>query len=341
MTGVSVIICCYNSSLLLPETLKHIKQQNLAGIACEVVLVDNASTDNTTEVAKAIWDDFKDIELRTVYEATPGLSHARQKGANEAKYEYLIFCDDDNWLDENYVQNVFKFFTSFASVAVLGGVGTAQFENPQSKPAWFDNLHQGYAVSLQAGPECYVDSVYGAGMAIRKSVFEAVVNEFPFFLYDRKKKQLTAGGDSEICLRIRLAGYKIFYSPQLTFKHFLTDKRLTWHYLKKLYTGFAQMYVILNLYEKALNSIQIKLSPLYWIKKNLYYWGIYLKYWPKHFAAYSKAEGTVDEIHHMTWRVIAQSYLKYNFKTMKIYKQIVALKHSQLEGIFKEKSIEI
>ena len=326
--GVSIIVCCFNSEALLEETLKHIAAQQLdSDLACEVILVDNASTDNTQEAAKAIWSGHASSKINLViaYQPEPGLMNARKKGINEAQYEYLVFCDDDNWLDEHYAANVFKLFNQYTKAAILGGVGIAQFEDQNLKPSWFDNFYHGYAVGEQAEKERTLNSVYGAGMAIRKSIIKRVLDNGELFLHDRKQTQLSSGGDTELCFIIRREGYEVLYSPQLTFRHFLTNKRLTWDYLKKLHTGFAKSHVVLNLYEKALNSERTGLSYFYWLKKGMYYCFIYLRYWPKHYAAYRSAEGTTGEIHHITWKNIAVSYFQYNFKTIGIYNKIIAL----------------
>jgi glycosyltransferase involved in cell wall biosynthesis len=332
--GVSIIICCYNSELLIEQTLRHIASQNLGiNLPCEVILVDNASTDRTQETAWSVWSKMpaNKINLIVTQEPTPGLTYARQKGINEANYEYLIFCDDDNWLDENYVQNTFNLFKLNANVAVLGGFGVAQFEDPVSKPAWFDSFYHGYAVGPQADEESTVNGVYGAGMAVRKSVLMTVMSH-PMFLHDRKQNQLTSGGDGEICYRILFAGYQVLYSPQLTFKHFLTTRRLTWDYLKRLYIGLSKGAVVISLYQKALNSDGKVLPLFYWLKKGLYYWGIYLKYWPKHYSVYKNGEGSTEEIHHLIWKSIAMDYFKYNFETNKMYREMIALKN----GTFKK-----
>ena len=326
--GVSIIVCCFNSAALLEQTLKHVAAQQLdSDLACEVILVDNASSDNTQETVRTIWlnNSPSKINMVIVHEPQPGLMNARKKGIKEAQYEYLVFCDDDNWLDENYAAKVFKLFNQYPQAAILGGVGTAQFEDRNLKPSWFDNFYHGYAVGEQAEKEQTLNSVYGAGMAIRKSVIKDVIDNGELFLHDRKQTYLSSGGDTELCFIVRLAGYEVLYSPKLTFRHFLTNKRLTWDYLKKLHIGFAKSYVVLNLYEKALNSERTGLSYFYWLKKALYYWLIYLKYWPQHYAAYSNGEGTIGEIHHITWKNIAVSYLRYNFKTIGIYNKIIAL----------------
>src|SRR5882757_8940798 len=106
IAGVSVIICCYNSAVRLPQTLKHLAEQNVPeNLLPEIILVNNASTDDTVAVATETWNRFgpKNIEFKIVNEPEPGQMHARKKGAEEARYECIIFCDDDNWLDKNYV----------------------------------------------------------------------------------------------------------------------------------------------------------------------------------------------------------------------------------------------
>jgi len=328
--GVSIIICCYNSSSRIEKTLEHLAKQELNNISCEIILIDNASSDDTSAVAESAWAKIGNnkIDFHLLYESSPGVAFARKRGVNAACFEFLIFCDDDNWLDENYVENTFNLFKLYPEVGVLGGTGTAQFEDPLKKPIWFDNFYHGYAVGPQAEKECFLNNVYGAGMAVRTLVLKEQMKKKDLFLHGRKQNHLSAGEDSEIYLRLRLAGYKILFSPQLTFKHFLSTKRLTWTYVKKLYIGFAYTHVVLNLYEEALASENNELPFFYWLKKAFYHGGIYLKYWPKHYAAYKKGEGTVEEIHHLTWKNIAISYIAYNFETNAIYRKIFLLKKS-------------
>src|SRR4051812_32311772 len=93
--GISVIICCYNSSQRIHYALKHLEQQSFEDdLRWEVIVVDNASSDGTGRIAESIWREFNcDIPFRVVTESEPGLSHARNKGVAEARFEYLIFCD--------------------------------------------------------------------------------------------------------------------------------------------------------------------------------------------------------------------------------------------------------
>ena len=122
--GVSIIICCYNSALRLPETLKHLALQQTTA-SWEVIVVNNNSTDATSQVANEEWDKSGVPAIfRIVEEPTPGLAAARNKGIVEAKYDYLIYCDDDNWLSPNYVADVYELFEKDSTIGIIGGNGT-------------------------------------------------------------------------------------------------------------------------------------------------------------------------------------------------------------------------
>jgi glycosyltransferase involved in cell wall biosynthesis len=65
-SGVSVIICCYNSEKRIEEVLHHLdKQKDTNHFLWEIILVDNASTDNTAEIARNTWTR-KDVDLKVV-----------------------------------------------------------------------------------------------------------------------------------------------------------------------------------------------------------------------------------------------------------------------------------
>ncbi len=250
MKGISVIICCYNSGNKLIATLNHLaKQQIVPGIAYEVVIVDNNCTDNTNDTAKETWQSLGDpFPFVIVQQPVAGLSNAREKGIQTALYDYIILCDDDNWLCEDYLAKVYQLFDNTPAVALIGGVGEAVFETPA--PKWFNELNGfGYAVGAESRKTGYVDSVYGAGMALRKTVFTSIINnEFSFILSDRSGAKLSSGGDTEICLLFKYKGYKIYFDSSLKFKHYISSNRLEWKYYLKLRRSFGNAMSYLQLY---------------------------------------------------------------------------------------------
>ena len=243
--GVSIVICCYNSSTVLPETLKHICTQKVPdNIPWEVIVVDNASTDNTSKTAEDIWMRFNCLaSFKIVKETVPGLSAARLKGFNTAKFDYVVFCDDDNWLNKDYVKNVFEIMNSHKDIGVLGGQSKAEFDIIE--PVWFKDWRNSYAIGKQSENDGDITFtrgyVWGAAMTVRKEAWNDLISKgFRSLLSDRKGNSLSAGGDTEICYALRNEGWKIWYDHRLKFKHFISEKRLNWKYLRKLFRGFGQ-----------------------------------------------------------------------------------------------------
>ncbi|MDB5282009.1 MAG: family 2 glycosyl transferase [Bacteroidota bacterium] len=254
-SGVSVIVCCYNSSLRLPETLAHIQNQKVSGINWEVIVVDNASSDDTSAAAKRILSAGNQaVDFTIVSEPESGLSTARKRGYLTSKYELLIFCDDDNWLADNYVQLASEIMEKNPAIGILGGFGEAVFESKE--PAWFKKYQIDFAVGDQSSsPQnlSHVQEVYGAGFTIRKNYLDQLYGSgFKSILSDRKGNQLISGGDVELCYLAKYFGYEIWYSRDLKFKHLMTAPRLSWQYMKRLYAGsgttniytFAYKFVI-------------------------------------------------------------------------------------------------
>ena len=232
--GVSIIICCYNGANRLPETIRHIARQRVpAYVPWELILVDNGSTDDSALVARMEWRKHRvDTYLKVVLEPEPGLSNARARGFREARYEYAIMCDDDNWLEDTYVSCVYDLMSENPKIGALGGLGKLVFEVPPPAP----ELDFIFAAGPQAScpgkvPE---NKLYGAGCVIRQSAYENLLRKgFRSLLIDRRGRELSSGGDYEICLALAVVGYDIWYDDRLRFTHFITRERLTWPYLKR------------------------------------------------------------------------------------------------------------
>ena len=268
MDGVSVIICCYNSSEKIVKALQYLApQEGTESIPWEIVLVDNASSDNTAEVASKIWTDTG-VPLRIFFEPTPGLSNARETGIQNSKYGFLSFIDDDNWVCSDWIKKVFNIMTTKPEVAICGGLAEPVFEiNP---PRWFTKYQQAFAVGPQGDDEGYVRSkrgyLYGAGSTLRKSAWEELkMHGFKYLLSGRKGKALSSGEDFELCMALTLAGYKLWYCPELTFKHFMPASRLNWQYLISLYKAFGRSDVVTAFYHDLLKPYK---GVKYFINKN-------------------------------------------------------------------------
>jgi glycosyltransferase involved in cell wall biosynthesis len=250
--GVTVIICCYNSSTKLPSVLTHLAAQEVPRyIPWEVVIIDNASTDDTSQVALRVWPKDGPAPLAVRYEPQLGLIHARHRGFSEAQYEFVSFIDDDSHR------------------STIGACGGFIEEICEIKPPWwFEKYKSNYAAGHQWPEPGDVTEkrgyLWGAGLTMRKSVWRKLIcSGFRSLLTGRRKNSLTAGEDAELCFAIRMAGFQLWYDPRLHLRHYLPTRRLTWRYFRLLYRGFGASTVGHDPYQAILGS-DGKMYPETW-----------------------------------------------------------------------------
>lgn len=237
--GFSIIICAYNAENRLKKTLQHLARLDIPGdFNVELILVDNNSTDKTQDSAQTAWSLLKrPFSLHIVEEPNPGLSNARKKGVLSARYQYGIFCDDDNWLHENYLVHAKEIFEARPQVGVIGGSSTPVSE--VELPAWFYTKCGAYAVGVQAdfdGDVTWRKFVWGAGMCFRVQPFQTLyLNGVEHVTTGRKGSILTSGDDGEISAWFIFLGYDLYYSSKLKFKHLMPADRLTDEYFHRFF----------------------------------------------------------------------------------------------------------
>lgn len=249
--GISIIICCYNSESKLPETLRHLAAQKYKDFIIELLVIDNNSKDDTAGVAISYWNDHgaSSILLTVIKEPRPGLSFARDTGVRHAKCNLILFCDDDNWLNDDYCQQAYNIMSENEEIGILGGLNIAVGEI--KLPYWFKQFEQSYACGPQNDFDGEVSRLYitGAGMIIKSELFKLFEQiSFKSQLTDRKGEELSSGGDSEICFVAILLGYKLFYSSKLELRHFMESKRLNWPYFINMSLGHAKSSYKLGYY---------------------------------------------------------------------------------------------
>jgi glycosyltransferase involved in cell wall biosynthesis len=235
--GVTVIVCCHNSSHLLPTTLEHLAAQVVSSeVRWELIVVDNASTDDTGAVAQRCWPVGQQAPLTVVQEPRLGLAYARACGIAHARYELLAFVDDDNWLARDWVQAAFDVFRDRPGVGAVGSTIDPEFET--SRPAWFGLVANLYATG--PSPEVVGDVTTrhvpcGAGLCLRQSALaDAQRKQLRTVSVGRMGAALTAGEDCEIIYCLRLAGWRVWMEPRLRLRHFLPARRLAWNYARQL-----------------------------------------------------------------------------------------------------------
>ena len=255
-SGLSIVICCHNSSARLRETFTHLSRQEVcAGRPWEVIVVDNGSTDDTATMASQLWSDQR-TPMRIVKEPRPGLAFARERGLAEARYDFVSFVDDDNWVAKDWVDTALGFLLEHPDVGALGGSSTAAFEI--EPPRWFPGCQHMYAISppdWSAGDRTWCFPLWGAGLTLRKQAWLDISRVcIPFLTRGRLGGSMAGGEDVELCYRLLLAGWKLWYEPRLRFQHYMPKERLTWAYARRLHFGAGQAAAALAAYEGVWDS---------------------------------------------------------------------------------------
>lgn len=260
--GISIIVCCYNSANRLPETIRHLAQQVIPqNMGFEVLLVNNASTDNTVQEATRLWADHPGdpASFRIVHEARPGQNHARRKGVESAIHPFVVFCDDDNWLHRDYAQTACKRLAGDNTIGAVAGQNHPVTDAAQY-PDWWPAYQDKYALGTPAATSGDISErgfVLGAGMATRRQLFlDMYPPEHPTLLKGRSGTALSTGDDFEYCKRLLLRGYSLFYEENMKLQHFIPHERLTIAYRDRLMAGILDAGTIISQYDDAVKTFR-------------------------------------------------------------------------------------
>jgi glucosyl-dolichyl phosphate glucuronosyltransferase len=161
---LSVIVCTYNRRDLLAGCLQSLAAQTLFPDRFDVLVVDNNSTDETAAVVEGHRATVP--TLRYVFEPVQGLSHARNRGATEARGTHLVYVDDDARLPPTYLSCVLETLER-TQPDILGGPVYPFYT--EAKPRWFKDHYEirHYAEASGFSTTC---GVSGSNFVIRKDV---------------------------------------------------------------------------------------------------------------------------------------------------------------------------
>jgi len=206
---LSLVICTRNRRDQLRRALDAVARVR-ATCPWELVVVDNGSTDGTSETINQ-YLAREDLQVRTVQEATPGLGRARNAGLKLARGRVVAFTDDDCYPAENYVDAMVRVFED-PPIAFAGG-RILLFD-----PADFPITIQTRQDRVEIPPNSFIPAglIQGANFAVRREVLLAVDGFDPRFGAGTP----FACEDVDVLARLSAAGYSGAYDPRpLVYHH--------------------------------------------------------------------------------------------------------------------------
>lgn len=239
---ISVIICSHNPRKdCLERTLEALGRQTLSKEQWELLLVDNASADPLA----ANWDLSWQPRGRHLLEKKVGLTAARVKGITCAQGEILVFFDDDNLPDPDYLERVCKVATSLPVLGVWGaGIICPEYEeepHPDLVPFMRFLAIRSEETDIWKNQPGVGPVPWGAGLVVRKSVatryVEKIQNCEIRSCLDRTGGLLISGGDDEFSWVAAEMGYGHGIFKDLRLVHLIPRGRVQPEYLKRISYG--------------------------------------------------------------------------------------------------------
>lgn len=237
MIDVSVIICTFNRSEFLKDTLLACDKL-VHDINIEVIVVDNNSSDNTKQVVEN-WiyiPGGSSFKRRYILEKRQGVSYARNTGLENAKGKIIAYVDDDAIPSEDWVQIIYDSFEKYPEVLAIGGKILPKYEI--DRPEWLTPDYEKYLSLKDLGENDREfpphNFPFGMNMAFRSEAISTL--NFSTDL-GRKGTSLLSGEESDFFERLARQG-KIYYIAKMCVVHFIPKERLTQEWL--LSRAYAQ-----------------------------------------------------------------------------------------------------
>lgn len=110
---ISIVIPLFNKEKQIRNTLKSVFDQTFQRF--EVVIVNDGSTDGSVEVVR----EFTDDRIRLIHQENQGVSIARNRGIQEAKYDYVALLDADDEWKPDYLQTQVDLISKYPECSVF------------------------------------------------------------------------------------------------------------------------------------------------------------------------------------------------------------------------------
>lgn len=233
------MLCTWNRAELLRGALSALAAQQVPP-PHEIVVVDNASTDDTADVVHGYAAAHP--QIRYVFEGKAGLSYARNAGVAHTTGALVAFTDDDVRVPADWLRHIAATADEHAAAACFGGPVWPQW--PRMPPRWLTDREWGAIGAQSYGPEPFrVDHtrpvcLIGANLVFRRTALQSIG---PFATaVQRVGNGIGSTEDDEYHRRLWASGGYGVYDPRLEVVTVLSDDRLSKRYHRRWQFGHGR-----------------------------------------------------------------------------------------------------
>jgi GT2 family glycosyltransferase len=210
MKGISVIIPTLHRTEFTLETIKYLLVQECE-IPFEIVVIDQSNT--IDDKVKNMCNEF---DFCTYYHIDffKGLPEARNFGWQKAKYDFILFVDDDIQCDKNLIQEHYNILKESQVGVVGGGVLETNNSNVGKKTGKFSRLTATPIPGFHLQGTFEVDHGKGCNFSAKKEVLLKVSG-----IDENLTKGAALYEETDFCLRVQKAGYKVMFHSKASVNH--------------------------------------------------------------------------------------------------------------------------
>jgi len=230
---VTVALCTFNRAPLLARTLEAMRALEIPdGLAWELVVVDNGSTDRTPKLLESATG----LPLRALHEPRPGKPAAANRATGAARGNLIVWTDDDTEPEPGWLR---AYLDLPADGACFGGPVRGCFESapPDWLAAGLDEVQLAYALIDLGGQRRLLrpgENLNGPNMAIRTEVARRYAWDEARGIQAGREGGLV-GDESELLDRIRADGHPGYWLPDAVVHHFIPTASMSLEYVRHRY----------------------------------------------------------------------------------------------------------
>ncbi|MEK7572858.1 MAG: glycosyltransferase family 2 protein [Patescibacteria group bacterium] len=225
---ISIIIVSYNTKEFIDRCIKSIQKSDFKKIKHEIIVVDNASSDQSEEFIKKNFPTVKLVENKD----NLGFAKACNQGVRDSRGKYLLFLNPDAQVNKNTLSYMSSFMEKNKDVGAstcfiklpsgeLDNGAHRGFPTPWNAFSYFSGLNKlfpkskifaGYTMGwLNLREQHEVDSIVGAFMMVRRKAGDDIGWwDEDYFFY---------GEDIDFCYRLKEKNWKIYFVPEVSVFH--------------------------------------------------------------------------------------------------------------------------
>jgi glycosyltransferase involved in cell wall biosynthesis len=245
---------------MLRDSLESLVCQETDGkFGFEILVIDNASTDETSHVIEEVAAHSR-VQIRRVEESTKGYAYALNRGVVESRAEWVAFFDDDQLAAADWLKELYRVAVEKKAPLVGGSMTLALSEEELSRlgpisRAQLGEKHRNWSEARKCSRSRPLVSVGSGNLLVKRTVFDsigmfessihavgcdrALVARPGVNLIAKPPNRYYGGCDVDLIKRATRAGFDLWWTPKAVGRHVIPAHRLKPEYHKRIALRFG------------------------------------------------------------------------------------------------------